>query len=182
MALPTAGTAPERAAALPRSAPRPGGDVHWAIQTTALTKAYGTRNAVDHVDVAVPHGSITGFVGPNGAGKTTTMRMLLGLVRPPSGGGTVLGSEITHPCEYLDRVGALIEGPAFHPQLSGRRNLESLAVLGGIPRRRVDEVLDAVELTERSSDLYKTYSLGMKPRLGVSAALLPNPELLVRSA
>jgi ABC-2 type transport system ATP-binding protein len=179
MTLSTAGATTERPAASPRGVRRPGGDVHWAIQTTALTKTYGTRNAVDHADVAVPHGSITGFVGPNGAGKTTTMRMLLGLIRPTSGGGTVLGSDITHPSEYLQKVGALIEGPAFHPQLSGRRNLESLAVLGGIPRERVDEVLDAVQLTDRSADLYKTYSLGMKQRLGVAAALLPRPELLV---
>ena len=151
----------------------------WAIRTSRLTKMYGERSAVAAADLAVPAGAITGFVGPNGAGKTTTLRMLLGLVRPTGGGGTVLGGDIADPGQYMDRVGALIEGPAFHPQLSGRRNLEALAVLGGIPRRRIDEVLALVELTDRSGDLYKVYSLGMKQRLGVAAALLPNPELLV---
>jgi ABC-2 type transport system ATP-binding protein len=160
-------------------APRPDGRVRWAISTSGLTKAYGSRRVVDAVDLSVPAGSITGFVGPNGAGKTTTMRMLLGLVRPSAGSGTVLDGSIADPSLYMDRVGALIEGPAFHPQLSGRRNLEALALLGGIPRRRVDEVLDAVELTDRSRDLFRAYSLGMKQRLGVAAALLPNPELLV---
>jgi len=155
------------------------GDTRWAIRTTGLTKTYGRRRAVDNADLNIPAGRITGFVGPNGAGKTTTMRMLLGLVRPSSGTGTVLDGGITEPQQYMDRVGALIEGPAFHPQLSGRRNLEALAVLGGIPQKRVDEVLHIVELHDRAGDLYKTYSLGMKQRLGVAAALLPNPELLV---
>jgi ABC-2 type transport system ATP-binding protein len=155
------------------------GEMGWAVRTSALTKTYGALRAVDSADLAVPLGSITGFVGPNGAGKTTTLRMLLGLVRPTSGTGTVLGGDISRPGEYMDRVGALIEGPAFHPQLSGRRNLEALAVLGGIPMCRVDEVLAQVELTDRSRDLYRVYSLGMKQRLGVAAALLPDPELLV---
>jgi ABC-2 type transport system ATP-binding protein len=164
-------------AAAPAS--RRNGDVRLAVHTTALTKVYGSRPAVAAADLAVPAGSITGFVGPNGAGKTTTLRMLLGLIRPTSGHGTVLGGDIAEPAQYMDRVGALIEGPAFHPQLSGRRNLESLATLGDIPRRRIDEVLELVELTDRSGDLYRVYSLGMKQRLGVAAALLPNPELLV---
>jgi len=155
------------------------GEVRWAIRTTGLTKACGARRAVDAADLQIPAGLITGFVGPNGAGKTTTLRMLLGLIRPTKGTGTVLGGDIGHPSQYMDRVGALIEGPAFHPQLSGRRNLEALAVLGGIPMRRVDDVLAMVELTDRSTDLYRAYSLGMKQRLGVAAALLPNPELLV---
>ena len=155
------------------------GEPRWAIRTTGLTKIYGGRKAVDAAALSVPAGMITGFVGPNGAGKTTTLRMLLGLIRPTTGTGTVLGGDIRHPSQYMDRVGALIEGPAFHPQLSGRRNLEVLATLGGIPTRRVDDVLALVELTDRAGDLYKAYSLGMKQRLGVAAALLPNPELLV---
>ncbi len=151
----------------------------WAIRTSGLTKRYGARRAVDGADLAVPAGQISGFVGPNGAGKTTTMRMLLGLIRPTSGSGSVLDGDIADPSQYMHRVGALIEGPAFHPNLSGRRNLEALATLGDIPRRRVDEVLDRVELSDRAGDLYRAYSLGMKQRLGVAAALLPDPELLV---
>jgi ABC-2 type transport system ATP-binding protein len=174
-------TSSSAGATLPAVSPATGrdGEMRWAIRTTGLTKAYGARRAVDAADLQIPAGLVTGFVGPNGAGKTTTLRMLLGLIRPTKGTGTVLGGDISHPSQYMDRVGALIEGPAFHPQLSGRRNLEALAVLGGIPMRRVDDVLAMVELTDRSTDLYRAYSLGMKQRLGVAAALLPNPELLV---
>jgi ABC-2 type transport system ATP-binding protein len=153
--------------------------VEAAIRTRALTKVYGGRTVVDHVDLLVPRGSISGFVGPNGAGKTTTLRMLLGLVRPTQGGGEVLGASVDHPPDYLARVGALIEGPAFYPTLSGRTNLRVLASLGGFSKARVDEVLEIVELSERAGDLFRTYSLGMKQRLGVAAALLPAPELLV---
>jgi ABC-2 type transport system ATP-binding protein len=174
MAISTAGSRTATASPV-----HPSAVTRWAIQTAGLTKTYGARRAVDAADLAIPAGMITGFVGPNGAGKTTTLRMLLGLIRPTAGTGTVLDGTITHPEQYMDRVGALIEGPAFHPQLSGRRNLEALAVLGGIPQRRVAEVLEMVELTDRSGDLYRAYSLGMKQRLGVAAALLPNPELLV---
>ena len=170
---PAGATLPAASATGSRSEPR------WAIRTTGLTKIYGGRKAVDAAALSVPAGMITGFVGPNGAGKTTTLRMLLGLIRPTAGTGTVLGGDIRHPSQYMDRVGALIEGPAFHPQLSGRRNLEVLATLGGIPTRRVDDVLALVELADRAGDLYKAYSLGMKQRLGVAAALLPNPELLL---
>ena len=150
-----------------------------AIATRGLTKVYSARRVVDRIDLDIPRGRITGFVGPNGAGKTTTIRMLLGLVRPTEGSAQVLGCDIDTPYGYLPRVGALIEGPAFHPAVSGRRNLLSLALLGGHPRARVDEVLDIVGLGDRGGDLYRTYSLGMKQRLGVAAALLPQPELLV---
>jgi ABC-2 type transport system ATP-binding protein len=150
-----------------------------AIRSTGLTKEYGSIRAVDGLDLDVPRGSITGFVGPNGAGKTTTIRMLLGLVRPTGGGAEVLGENVTNPAAYLSRVGSLIEGPAFHPALSGRRNLEVLASLGGYPRARVDEVLQVVGLADRARDRFRTYSLGMKQRLGVAAALLPDPELIV---
>jgi ABC-2 type transport system ATP-binding protein len=153
--------------------------VDAAIRTHGLTKVYGGRTVVDGVDLLVPRGSICGFVGPNGAGKTTTLRMLLGLVRPTQGGGEVLGRSVDHPADYLARVGSLIEGPAFYPTLSARSNLRALASLGGFPRTRVDEVLEIVELRDRAGDLFRTYSLGMKQRLGVAAALLPNPELLV---
>ena len=137
---------------------------------------------VDAVDIEIPAGVVSGFVGPNGAGKTTTLRMLLGLVRPSDGTGEVLGAGIARPQDYLGQVGALIEAPAFYPTLSGRRNLEVLARLGGgRPGRpgRVGELLDQVGLGERGDDLFRSYSLGMKQRLGVAAALLPEPELLV---
>jgi ABC-2 type transport system ATP-binding protein len=129
--------------------------------------------------MTVPAGVVAGFVGPNGAGKTTTMRMLLGLVAPNAGTGTVLGQPLGEPRRYLPRVGALVEGPAFYPSLTGRQNLRLLARLGGIDRGRVDEVLDLVALTSRGDDPYRTYSAGMKQRLGIAAALLPRPELLV---
>jgi ABC-2 type transport system ATP-binding protein len=150
-----------------------------AIRSTGLTKMYGGVRAVDGLDLDVPRGSITGFVGPNGAGKTTTIRMLLGLIRPSGGSAEVLGEDVSNPAAYLSRVGSLIEGPAFHPALSGRRNLEVLASLGGYTRGRVDEVLEIVDLTDRARDQYRRYSLGMKQRLGVAAALLPDPELIV---
>jgi ABC-2 type transport system ATP-binding protein len=150
-----------------------------AIRARGLTKHYGNRAAVDHVDFDIPTGVIAGFVGPNGSGKTTTIRMLLSFVAPTAGTAEVLGSPIDRPGDYLPRVGALIEGPAFYWWLSGRRNLEILAALDGTPSSRIDEVLDIVELTDRAGDHVLGYSLGMKQRLGIAAALLPNPELLI---
>jgi ABC-2 type transport system ATP-binding protein len=153
--------------------------VTLALATRGLTKTYGTRTAVDHLSIEVPSGSVTGFVGPNGSGKTTTIRMLLGLVGPSEGSAEVLGGPISRPRAYLHRVGAMIEAPAFQPAISGRRNLTSLAVLGGLPRSRVQVVLERVGLGERGDDAVKKYSLGMKQRLGIAAALLPDPELMV---
>jgi len=150
-----------------------------AISVLDLTKRYGERNAVDHISFEVPRGTICGFVGPNGAGKTTTIRMLLGLVKPTAGAGTVLGEPLTHPERFLGKVGALIEGPAFYPALSGRENLKVLATLGDFPHDRVDQLLDQVGLLDRATSKFKTYSLGMKQRLGIAAALLPSPELLI---
>jgi len=150
-----------------------------AISVLDLTKRYGERNAVDHISFEVPRGTICGFVGPNGAGKTTTIRMLLGLVKPTTGVGTVLGEPLTHPERFLGKVGALIEGPAFYPGLSGRENLKVLATLGDFPHDRVDQLLDQVGLLDRATSKFKTYSLGMKQRLGIAAALLPSPELLI---
>ena len=150
-----------------------------AISVLDLTKRYGERNAVDHISFEVPRGTICGFVGPNGAGKTTTIRMLLGLVKPTTGAGTVLGEPLTHPERFLGKVGALIEGPAFYPALSGRENLKVLATLGDFPHDRVDQLLDQVGLLDRATSKFKTYSLGMKQRLGIAAALLPSPELLI---
>jgi ABC-2 type transport system ATP-binding protein len=151
----------------------------YAVVTRGLTKRFGKRLAVDHLDLLIPARSITGFVGPNGAGKTTTIRMLLGLIRPTEGTGTVLGHPLGRARTYLSRVGALIEGPTFYPALSGRENLMVLARLGGLSKRRVDTVLQRVGLAARGSDPFRTYSLGMRQRLGIAAALLPAPDLLV---
>ena len=150
-----------------------------AVITDGLTKRFGDRVAVDRIEIELPAGVVSGFVGPNGAGKTTTIAMLLGLVRPSSGIAQVLGHSISDPAAYLPRVGALIEAPSFYPTLSGRRNLEVLARLGRLDRGRIGEVLETVELSDRANDLVRAYSLGMKQRLGVAAALLPDPELMI---
>ena len=147
--------------------------------TAGLTKKFGERAAVDGLDLKIPKGCISGFVGPNGAGKTTTIRMLLGLIRPTSGDAVVLGRPLAEAPKYLRKVGALIEGPTFYPTLTGRANLEVLARLSGLAMERVDEVLDRVGLGARGHDPFRTYSLGMRQRLGIAAALLPAPELLV---
>jgi ABC-2 type transport system ATP-binding protein len=150
-----------------------------ALSVEGLTKQYGRRAAVDHLTVEVPRGVVAGFIGPNGAGKTTTMAMLLGLVRPTSGAGHVLGEPLGHPERYLGRVGALVEGPALWPALTGTENLEVLARLGGQDRARIPGVLELVGLTDRSGDRFGEYSLGMKQRLGIAAALLGDPALLI---
>ncbi|MFN8074135.1 MAG: ABC transporter ATP-binding protein [Kineosporiaceae bacterium] len=150
-----------------------------AVTTRGLTKRYGARTVVDALDLDIPLGVVSGFVGPNGAGKTTTIRMLLGLVAPTEGGGHVLGHDLRHPPAYLPQVGSLIEGPTFTPSLSGRDNLRVLAHAGGLPPARVGEVLERVDLAERAKDPFRAYSLGMKQRLGIAAALLPRPRLMV---
>ena len=150
-----------------------------AISVTDLSKKYGDQVAVSHATFEVPLGTICGFVGPNGSGKTTTMRMLLGLITPSGGTGEILGESIKHPEKYLSRVGAMIEGPAFYPALSGKENLNVLATLGGFSTDRVRGLLDQVGLGDRGKSKFKTYSLGMKQRLGIAAALLPNPKLLM---
>jgi ABC-2 type transport system ATP-binding protein len=150
-----------------------------AVETAGLTKRFGNRTVVDKVDLAIPAGSVCGFVGPNGAGKTTTIRMLLGLIRPTAGQGKILGGSLTDPKSYLSKVGALIESPAFYPQLSGRDNLKALARLGRLDTAKVEGSLARAGLTERADDKYRSYSLGMKQRLGIAAALLPDPQLLI---
>src|SRR3954469_19947191 len=150
-----------------------------ALSVTGLTKRYGARTVVDDLDIEVPAGVVAGFVGPNGAGKTTTMAMLLGLVRPSAGTALVLGESIEEPAAYLPRVGALIESPAFYPSLSGAENLRLFATVGGHDVAQIDALLDAVGLAGRGNDRYRSYSLGMKQRLGIAAALLGDPDLLV---
>jgi ABC-2 type transport system ATP-binding protein len=134
--------------------------------------------AVDGITLSVRRGEVYGFLGPNGAGKTTTLRMLLGLVRPSEGSLAVLGLP-AGDARALARIGSLIEGPAFYPYLSGRDNLRVLARYAGVPLSRVGDALGAVDLTDRARDRFSTYSLGMKQRLGVAAALLKDPELVV---
>ncbi len=150
-----------------------------AISVSNLTKIYGERSAVSQASFEVPLGTVCGFVGPNGSGKTTTIRMLLGLITPSAGTGSVLGESISHPQRYLPQVGAMIEGPAFYPALTGAENLKVLANLGGYPISRVQGLLEQVGLGDRGGGKFKTYSLGMKQRLGIAAALLPQPKLLI---
>ncbi len=148
------------------------------LTTKDLTKRFGDRLAVDHVSLTVRRAEVYGFLGPNGAGKTTTLRLLLGLVRPTGGEATVLGHRPGSP-NGLARIGALIEGPGFYPYLSGRDNLRVLARHAGLNDVAVEAALELVDLTGRAADKFKAYSLGMKQRLGVAAALLGDPELLI---
>lgn len=148
------------------------------VQTAGLTKRYGPRIAVDGVNLTVRRGEVYGFLGPNGAGKTTTLRMVLGLIRPTSGTTRVLDGATGSP-GVMARVGALVEGPGFMPYLSGRDNLRVLARYRRLPEVEVEDALERVELVERGGDAFRSYSLGMKQRLGVAAALLGDPELIV---
>lgn len=151
-----------------------------AIHTDRLTKRYGERVAVDALSLQVASGEVFGFLGPNGAGKTTTIAMLLGLVQPTAGQATVLGYDVaTHPRAALARVGAMIEAPAFYPYLSGYDNLRVLCRAGGLPEQRIAATLATVELTERARDKVRSYSQGMKQRLGLAATLLPDPALII---
>ncbi len=151
------------------------------LETHGLSKSYGSRAAVSDLDLGVGQGEIFGFLGPNGAGKTTTIRMALGLIRPTAGRVEILGKDVqSHRAEVLPRVGALVEAPALYGYLSGRDNLRAFALmLGGLPQSRLDAVLDLVDLRSRAGDRVRSYSLGMKQRLGVAAALLNDPELLI---
>lgn len=150
-----------------------------AITAQGLTRRFGDLTAVDDLTFEVPTGGVVGFVGPNGSGKSTTIRVLLGLIAASEGTGTVLGEPIEHPERFAHRVGALIEGPTFVGSLTAWDNLRSLAALRGLPKQRIHDVLEIVGLTGREHDRASTFSLGMKQRLGIAAALLPDPELLV---
>ncbi len=151
------------------------------LRISQLSKRYGQRLAVDQLNLDVRQGEIFGFLGPNGAGKTTTIRMALGLIAPSGGHVEILGQEvIANRARILPRVGALVEQPALYPYMSGRANLRAVAsVLGGVPNARLDAVLESVGLHGRQHDRVKTYSLGMKQRLGVAIALLQNPDVLI---
>ena len=152
-----------------------------AIHTTGLTKRFGMRTAIDRVDLHVPRGSAFGFLGPNGAGKTTMIRMLLGLTRPSAGSMSLLGHPVpSERAQALQRVGAIVEEPRFHPHLSGRENLRIVAAVRGPQvQARIVPALERVGLAERADDKVKKYSLGMRQRLGVARCLLADPLLLI---
>ncbi len=149
------------------------------VTTTDLTRRFGSITALDRLTVELPPTGVIGLVGPNGSGKSTLIRILLGLIRPTEGGASVLGSSVGQPRSYAARVGVLIESPAFIPGLSARGNLVSLARLRHLPLERVDAVLAQVGLVGRDREPVKRFSLGMKQRLGIAAALLSDPELLI---
>ena len=149
------------------------------IEVEGLTKRFGPTLAVDDLSFSVEPARITGFLGPNGAGKSTTMRAILGLVRPTAGRTTILGRPYRDLDDPVGRVGVLLETFDAHPGRSGRNHLRVLAVAGGIPRTRVDEVLALVDMREAGRRRVKGYSLGMRQRLGLAAALLGDPEVLV---
>jgi ABC-2 type transport system ATP-binding protein len=151
------------------------------LRTRELTKRYGTRLAVDALNLEVRRGEIFGFLGPNGAGKTTTIRMCLGLIAPTGGAVKILGRDVAREgARILPRVGALVEQPALYPYMSGRNNLRAVGdALGGVSEARIDAVVELVGLRGRDRDRVRTYSLGMKQRLGLGLALLTNPDLLI---
>jgi ABC-2 type transport system ATP-binding protein len=149
------------------------------IEVEGLTKRFGSTLAVDDLTFSVQPGKITGFLGPNGAGKSTTMRAILGLVKPTAGSTAVLGVQYRQLTDPNRRVGVLLETFDAHPGRSGRNHLRVLAVAGGIARSRADEVLSLVDLREAGKRRVKGYSLGMRQRLGLAAALLGDPEVLV---
>ena len=152
-----------------------------ALATRGLQKKYGSRTALAGLDLSVPNGVVYGFLGPNGAGKTTTMRLLTGLIHPDAGTIEVLGRPFgRRDRRHLFEVGALIESPSFYPYLSARENLRSLAAAGATASRaRIEELLEMVGLRERAKDKVQNYSLGMKQRLGIAAALISDPKLLL---
>ena len=158
-----------------------------AVHMEAVSKTYRRRGrppqkALDSLDLLVETGGVHGFLGPNGSGKTTTIRILLGLVSADSGAGAIRLLDRPVPQalpELIGHVGALVETPLFFPNFSGRRNLRLLAETAGLPRTRVEECLEIVDLSDRADDRFKGYSLGMKQRLGIAAALLKAPRLLI---
>ncbi len=151
------------------------------LRLKGLTKHFGTLVAVKDLNLELRRGEVFGFLGPNGAGKSTTVGMILGLVEPTSGTVEIFGQPlVSDRWAALRRVGAIIEGPAFSPYLSGRDNLVLLArAIGGIPAGKINEVLERVNLLDRAGDRYDHYSMGMKQRLGIASTLLREPELII---
>ncbi|HUF53495.1 MAG TPA: ABC transporter ATP-binding protein [Dehalococcoidia bacterium] len=159
----------------------PSGNRDVVLRTIGLTRRYGRILAVDSLDLEITRGQIFGFLGPNGSGKTTTIGMALGLLRPTSGHVELFGVDTRRdPTGPLKRVGSVLEGPAVYPHLSGRDNLRIWAMIaGGVPPARIDEVLGLVGLSERAGSKARTYSLGMRQRLAIAAALLTDPDLVI---
>jgi len=150
------------------------------LQIDQLTKSFGDRKAVDNLSFQVKEGEVFGFLGPNGAGKSTTIRMSLALIRPDSGDVQIFGTSVkTHRNKALESVGALVESADFYENHSAWTNLKMLAKLQNIPVTRIDEVLELVGFADRSKDRVKSYSHGMKQRLGIAQALLSEPKLLI---
>lgn len=150
-----------------------------AVVTRGLTRRFGRLTAVDDLSLAVPRGGVYGFLGPNGAGKSTTIRLLLGLIRAHGGEVEILGRRVDGHRPPLERVGSLVESPSLYPHLTGRENLEVLCRLTGTPRERLRAALRLVRLEDVADRPVKTYSMGMRQRLGLAAAFLRDPELLI---
>jgi ABC-type multidrug transport system ATPase subunit len=150
------------------------------IETRKLTRRFGTRLAVNNLNLDVPSAGVYGFLGPNGAGKTTAIRMLLGLIRPNGGEVQLFGKSLHQNRQALmRRVGALVESPSLYPHLTGRENLEVTRRLIGAPRKLIDRALETIKLTKDADRRVREYSLGMRQRLGIALALLNKPELLI---
>lgn len=151
------------------------------IATESLTKKYKEKVVVDQLDLRVPGGSIYGFLGPNGAGKSTTLKMLLGLVKPTAGNITILGKEVSskNRLTILSSAGSLIESPAYYGHLSGKENLQIICTLKNVPETEIPRVLQIVRMKDQQNKKVSQYSLGMKQRLGLAAALLGNPKILL---
>jgi ABC-2 type transport system ATP-binding protein len=150
------------------------------VEVRGLVKRYGEITAVDNVDLTINTGDVYGYLGPNGAGKTTCLRMMLGLIRPTAGSVRLFGRDPWESVRALEGVAGFVEAPTFYPYLTGRRNLELLAAFdGGDARGRIDQALDTVELSGRAGDRVGGYSHGMRQRLGIAAALLREPKLLL---
>jgi ABC-2 type transport system ATP-binding protein len=151
------------------------------LRTSGLVKRFGALTAVDRLDLEVRRGEVVGLLGPNGAGKSTTIGMVLGLVRPTAGSAEVLGKDVTtHRAEALAKLGAMLEVTSFYPHLSGRQNLMAIAILrGGAARSRVDPLLKRLGLGDRARSKFRTYSLGMRQRLGIAATLLADPAVVI---
>ncbi|MFS0861144.1 ABC transporter ATP-binding protein [Fredinandcohnia sp. 179-A 10B2 NHS] len=154
--------------------------MEYVVETKNLSKKFGRENAVMDVDLKIKKGEIYGFLGPNGAGKTTTIRMLLGLMKPTTGSIHILQKNLVKErIDILKRVGSLVENPSYYPHLTAYENLEALRKILGSPKQRIHEVLEIVRLSDVGNKKVKGFSLGMKQRLGIAAALLNNPELLI---
>jgi ABC-2 type transport system ATP-binding protein len=163
----------------PVAAGRSGDDAEGRIVASGLTKVFGGVRAVDGLSFTVEPGSVTGFLGPNGAGKTTTLRMILGLAKPTAGEGTIGGVSYAHLADPGRTVGAVLEATSFHPGRSARNHLRVLCAAAGVPDRRADEVLDIVGLTQAARMPARSYSLGMRQRLGLASALIGDPKVLI---